>query len=143
MRVVVRRPYVGRHPAPVGDVVAVRARPVPDLPGAGSVRRGSCGASPPARGRTHLAAVADVAGERVAQLRRVLLVQVDLVGRAVETEGDGLRRLTPVDIVDENNVDLLGHFLDLTVGIGIGLFPMLPQDEYFSHFGVGTITYCG
>jgi hypothetical protein len=53
--------------------------------------------------------VPDVTAERLAQGGGVALVEVDLVRRAVETEGDGLGGVAAVDVVDENDVDLLRH----------------------------------
>src|SRR4051812_22867830 len=106
---VVRRADLRGDPAALGDLEAVAARPVPDLLGARAVggRRGLAPAA--ARGGADLAAVPDVRRQGVAQLGGVVVVEVDLVRRAVETEGDGLGGLAAIEVVLENNVDLLCH----------------------------------
>src|SRR6476646_7192401 len=99
--------HVGRDTAAVGHLLAVGAGPVADLAGArpdlgvalGAGRRTASGAA--GRG--------DVARERVAQLRGVLVVEVDLVAPAVEAEGHGLGRLAAVEVVLEREVDFLRH----------------------------------
>ena len=62
-----------------------------------------------AAGGGDLAGVTDVAGQGVAQRGGVLVVEVDLVGGAVEPEGHGLRGVTAVDVVDQDDVHLLRH----------------------------------
>ena len=47
--------------------------------------------------------------EGLAQRRRVLLAEVNLVDTAVQSEGDGLGGLSSVDVVDQGDGRLLGH----------------------------------
>src|SRR6478735_11183782 len=106
MCLVVRSAYVSRHPAAVRDVVAVGAGPVPDLGGARTAaRRGGLATTP--RAGADLAAMPDVARERFAQQRCVLVVQVDLVRRAVQAERHGLGGFAAVEIVDQDDADFL------------------------------------
>ncbi len=66
--------------------------------------------APPARRPTPRAAAgADVLGHRGAQTSGIAVVQVDLVGDAVQGEVHGLGRGTAVEIVFENDRDLLRH----------------------------------
>jgi len=58
--------------------------------------------------------VTDVDRERVAQLGGVLLVEVDLIRRSVESERHRLGRLGTVEVVLENDVDLLRHHNSFT-----------------------------
>src|SRR5215217_1107270 len=64
---------------------------------------------PPPRREPRAARLADVLRERVAERLGVLGAQVDLVGDAVEGEGDGLVGRTAVDVVDEQDGDFLRH----------------------------------
>src|SRR5882672_9024136 len=50
-----------------------------------------------------------IARECVAQLGGVCFGEVDLVGRAVECKPDGLDSLAAVDVVDQGDLNFLGH----------------------------------
>jgi hypothetical protein len=63
----------------------------------------------------------DELGDRVAQLDRVVLGEVDLILASVEAEVDGLGCLATVEIVDESGLHLLCHpWLPVVVVVGIG-----------------------
>jgi hypothetical protein len=51
----------------------------------------------------------DIASEVPAHLRCVLLREVNLIGGAIDTEGDRLGRLRAVDVVSQLNCDPLSH----------------------------------
>src|SRR3954464_6615238 len=80
-----------------------RGRPPPEAPGA-----------PPAGGTgaatAHLAGGRDVPGQCVAHLLGVLVRQIDLIGRAVEGEADGLvGGEVLVEVVAQDDLNLARH----------------------------------
>src|SRR5690348_13878736 len=117
VRGVVRRLDLLGDAAAVVHGVAVGARPLADLGRTG--RAGGAAAATRGTGRARagrdLARVADPGRESVAQLLRILGAEVDLVGDAVERESDGLVGRAPVEVVDENYLDFLGHCGYLTL----------------------------
>src|SRR5688572_23802410 len=94
---------LGGDATAVGDLEAVGAGPVTDLAGTRALAGGCGGPTAVAAGRrADLAGVAHEGRQRVAQLRGVLLVEVDFVRRPVQPERHGLRRLGPVEIVHQD-----------------------------------------
>src|SRR5258708_23791123 len=90
----------------------------PLLPGPGADGHGVDGAGAPAaaaagsiaRRTADLAGVGDVRCEGIAQGAAVIGVQVDFVVGAVEGEPDCSLGLAAVHVVDEQGLDLLGHY---------------------------------
>ena len=92
VRGVVRLLDVGGDATALGDVHALARGPLADLLGVRGAGRRGRGPSAAATGATaDLAGVADVAAQGLAQGGGVLVVEVDLVRRAVETERDASR----------------------------------------------------
>jgi hypothetical protein len=60
-------------------------------------------------GHGDLAGMADVRRQRIAQTSGILVIHVNFVRRAVQTEGNRLGGTRAVDVVDQNNVDFLSH----------------------------------
>jgi len=58
---------------------------------------------------TGAASIADPGRQRVAKLGRVLCRKIDFVLDTVQGEGNSLRRLAAVDVVNQENLHLLGH----------------------------------
>jgi hypothetical protein len=65
-----------------------------------------------AESATGRAAVLHVWLEQLSQDRGVLLAELDLIGSAVESEGNGLVRFATVNVVYEANHDRLSHESD-------------------------------
>src|SRR4051794_33534255 len=105
----------GRDTAAVADLETLLLRPGPDGGRLVAVHAGAGAAAAPAgpAGRARrppdLPRRADVLGERVTQLGRVLGGQVDLVVVAVECEADRFRGFAAVEVVDEQHLDFLCH----------------------------------
>src|SRR5260370_14242162 len=107
MRGLILRDDLGRNTAALAYLVAALPGPRPDLgaplaPGAGP---GAAAAASAAA----LARVIDVLRKILAELACVIGTQVDLVSRAVEAERHCLDGLTPIEIVDEQHLNLLRH----------------------------------
>src|SRR5579872_105675 len=98
----------GRDPTALADLVPALPRPGPDLRAALAAGTRPRAATPTAAGTTP-ASVVDVLGEIFAELACVVDAQVDLVGGAVETERHCLGCLAPIEIVDEQHLNLLRH----------------------------------
>src|SRR4029079_9730932 len=103
--------HVGGDAATVGNLVTVRARPVADLAGTGAHLGAALG---PAGAATGATSGADVLRERVSQRLGVLVVEVDLVAAAVETECHRLGGDAAVPVVLEGDLHLLPHILCLS-----------------------------
>src|SRR5262245_57172120 len=93
-----------RDPAPRGNIETLGLRPLPNGPGV------TAAAAPAgATGADDLSSVPDVDSHDLAQLCGVLLVEVDLVGGAVESERDGFIGLATVQVVLQQGDHLLSH----------------------------------
>src|SRR5690606_34802063 len=95
--------------APVGHLVPIGPSPLAnrgEVGPFGSSTGGRAASSAPAAAAT---CVPGPGCQCVAQLSRILLAEVDLVGDPVDCEGDGFVRLTAVDIVDEDDFHSLSH----------------------------------
>ena len=103
---VVGRLDPGGDPAALAHLVAV-ALAHARISAVSTSRGRRAGARRPAA--AHPAGRADVAGQRVAQLRGVGGGQVDLVRGAVEGEGHGLVGGGAVEVVDQGDLHFLGH----------------------------------
>src|SRR6478735_8243241 len=94
----------------LGYVEPVLARPGADLRRRGDPDRLGSPTSGTAADRT---SVGDVRRQRVTQGLRVLGVEVDGVLLAVDPERHRLLGIALVDVIDEHDVHLLRHFLDV------------------------------
>src|SRR5262249_1817896 len=100
----------GRNAAPLAHLVATLFGPSPDFRTALPARPGPPAATPPATAATAcLARVIDVGLKLFAELACVFGTEIDLVHSAIETEGHGLGRLAPIEVVDEEYLNLLCH----------------------------------
>src|SRR5215469_6319582 len=107
MRCLVLRDDLSGNAAPLAYLVTPLPSPRPDL--GAPLATGTCpGATAPAATAT-LPRVIDVLGEIFAELACVTGTQVDLVGGAVEAERHGLVGLAPIEIIDEQHLNLLRH----------------------------------
>src|SRR5690606_10802199 len=97
-----------RDAAPLVDLLARGPGPGADLGAALATGRAALLTARGPLGRG-LAGGLDEGFERGAELGRVVAAEVDLVGGAVDPEGDRLVGLTPVEVVDEKHLHLLCH----------------------------------
>src|SRR5581483_4163439 len=107
----VRLSDIARNTAAVIDVVALLLGPRANLRGVlRAAHRAHRGTGPAtARGASPAALLAPLLGvrsEQLAQLPRVRVREVDLVGAPVESERHGLIRLAAVEIVDKKDLNL-------------------------------------
>src|ERR1700733_6487981 len=107
MRCLVLRDDRGRNAAALAYLVTALPCPRPDLGTALTTRASPSTAT--ASAATALASVVDVLGKILAELARVIRTQGDLVDSAVEAERHGLGCLAPIEIVDEQHLNLLRH----------------------------------
>jgi len=113
VRGLVRGADLAGHAAPVAHLETVLARPRPHvgqvgaLGGGAALRRREAGAAGGAA--THPASVTHPGRERGPNGLRIGRGDVDLVADAVEGEAQRLVGLAAVDIVDEDDLHLLGH----------------------------------
>src|SRR5436309_1296412 len=102
-----------RYPPARGHVEPLALRPFPDrlvlLPVAARAAPAAAGGPRSGLGAPYLGGCLDVRLQPAAQLRGVLLGQVDLVVDAVDRELDSLLAATAVQIVDEMYLDFAGH----------------------------------
>src|SRR5450631_3313848 len=112
LRRLILRDDLGRDPASERHSDALAGGPLPHNRGAGAgtwdrtllVATGGDGAA-----ELRAPAVLDELGQRLPQRPGVLLAQVDLVAASVQTECDGLRGLTAVQVVHHRHGCLLRH----------------------------------
>src|SRR5258707_7262366 len=107
LRGLVLRDDRSRNPTPLASLVPALPSPRSDL-GAPLAPRTCPGARAPTAAAA-LARVIDVLGKIFAELACVVATQVDLVSGAVEAERHRLGRLAPIEIVDEQHLNLLRH----------------------------------
>lgn len=114
MRLGVLRRELGGDPSTLGNGESLTASPLADLRGLTGTTMATASASPVGRLRAATAEPAsrtDVAREPVAQLGGVLVAQVDLVRRPIESERNrlGAGSFVVVQIADENDLHALRH----------------------------------
>ena len=98
------------YPPAVFHLDALRLGPTPDLDGVQPARWSPApAAGGPARAAAHPPPTLDMGRQRVPQLPGMLVVQVDLILRAVQPEADSTLGDAAVEVINNQGLDLLGH----------------------------------
>lgn len=99
---------IGGNTSPLADLLTVLLRPLTDCR-ALLTSRATAGTSPTGRARRCFTRVFHILSKLIPKLPGVAGTQVDLIGDAIQTKGQGLICRTAVEIIDEKYLYLLCH----------------------------------